>query len=89
MNLHERQISAREFNQNASAARKAANDAPLVVTERGRPTHVLMRYEEYERLTSNNRSALDMFADPRPEADFEFNPERDKSLPRIVEFDLD
>ncbi|MBO0904385.1 type II toxin-antitoxin system Phd/YefM family antitoxin [Jiella sonneratiae] len=87
MRVHERQISAREFNQNASAARKAANDAPLVVTDHGRPTHVLMSYEEYERLKKERRSVLDLFADPSPDADFDFQPQRDKSLPREVDFD--
>ncbi|MCE7027558.1 type II toxin-antitoxin system Phd/YefM family antitoxin [Jiella avicenniae] len=87
MTFHEHKMNARMFNQKLSAAKRAAEEGPVVVTDRGRPTHVLMSYAEYERLRGNRLSALDFFADRRPEADFDFDPPRDKSLPREVDFD--
>ena len=33
-------LSSREFNQNASEAKKAANNGPVFITDRGRPAHV-------------------------------------------------
>ena len=86
--LHsERKVSAREFNQNVSAIKKAASEAPVFVTDRGRPTHVLMSYDEYERLQKGRRSVLDLSGDPRAEADFDFDPPRDRSPPRRADFD--
>lgn len=87
MTFHEHKMNARMFNQKLSAAKRAAEESPVVVTDRGRPTHVLMSYAEYERLKGNRISVLDFFADRRPEADFDFDPPRDKSLPREVDFE--
>lgn len=42
-------ISAREFNRDVSAAKRAADHEPVVITDRGRPSHVLMSFEQYER----------------------------------------
>ena len=43
-------MSAREFNQNLASAKREAQEAPVVVTHRGEPTHVLMSYEEFTKL---------------------------------------
>ena len=43
-------ISARELNQDVSAAKRAAADGPVFITDRGRPSFVLMTMEAYERL---------------------------------------
>jgi prevent-host-death family protein len=44
-------MSSREFNQDTSHAKKAAARGPVVVTDRGRPTHVLLTYKRYQELT--------------------------------------
>lgn len=43
-------MTSREFNQNTSSAKKAAKHGPVFITDRGRPAHVLLTYEEYESL---------------------------------------
>ena len=43
-------FTAREYNQDASRVKRAANDGPVIITERGRPAHVLMTMAAYERL---------------------------------------
>ena len=43
-------FTAREYNQDASRVKRAAKDGPVIITERGRPAHVLMTVEAYERL---------------------------------------
>ncbi|MCA3227547.1 MAG: type II toxin-antitoxin system Phd/YefM family antitoxin [Burkholderiales bacterium] len=43
-------VSSREFNQDTSGAKKAALDGPVVITDRGRPAHVLLTYKAYCRL---------------------------------------
>jgi prevent-host-death family protein len=43
-------FTAREYNQDASAVKRAAKDAPVIITERGKPSHVLMTWETYRQL---------------------------------------
>lgn len=43
-------VTSREFNQNASAAKRAADTDVVFITDRGRPSHVLMSIESYDRL---------------------------------------
>lgn len=42
-------ISAREFNQNLSAAKRAADNAPILITERGEVRYVLMSYRDFNQ----------------------------------------
>lgn len=44
------QLSSREFNQDTSGAKRAAENGPVYITDRGRPAHVLLTYEAYELL---------------------------------------
>lgn len=50
-------LSSREFNQDASGAKRAARKGPVIITDRGRPAHVLLTIEAYEKLTRNTRKA--------------------------------
>ena len=43
-------VTAAEFNQRPSQVKRAAEDEPVVVTEHGRPSFVLLTYAEYQRL---------------------------------------
>lgn len=45
-------VTAAEFNQRPSQVKKAAADAPVIITEHNRPAFVLLRFEDYERLRS-------------------------------------
>lgn len=67
-------ISSREFNQGASEAKRAASKGPVIITDRGRPAHVLMSFEDYQRLTKQRRNIADALAMPDA-ADIEFEPE--------------
>lgn len=68
-------ISSREFNHAASEAKRAANEATVFITDRGRPAHVLMSITEYQRLTQHRRSIADALAMPvLDEADFVAEP---------------
>ena len=66
-------ISSREFNQDAGGAKKAAEKGPVIITDRGRPAHVLLSFEEYQRLVGKGPSLLDALAMPEGE-DIEFEP---------------
>ena len=43
--------SSREFNQDTSGAKRAANGGPVFITDRGRPAHVLLTYEHFRAST--------------------------------------
>jgi prevent-host-death family protein len=65
-------LSSREFNQNTSRAKRAAKKGPVFITDRGRPSHVLLTAEEYERITSGQKSIADLLAmSEAAEVDFE------------------
>lgn len=68
-------LSSREFNQDTSKAKRAAKKGPVFITDRGRPSHVLITAEEYERITGGRKSIADLLAMPAA-ADIDFNPPR-------------
>ena len=78
-------ISSREFNQDTSGAKKAAQQGPVYITDRGRPPHVLLCMEEYQRLTGLNTSIVDLLVMP-DSAPVEFEPERAAITPRSLDF---
>ena len=54
--------TSKEFNRQASALRRSASHEPLLITERGRPAHVLMSYAAYQALQSPVQSVADALA---------------------------
>jgi hypothetical protein len=60
-------LSSRELNHDVSSAKKAAQDGPVVITDRGKPSHVLMTYDEFcQALAMPGLSDID-FDPPRVE----------------------
>jgi prevent-host-death family protein len=57
-------FSSREFNQDASKAKKAAKVGPVIITDRGRPAHVLLTFDEYKRITGGRTKIADLLAMP-------------------------
>ena len=37
-------LSSREFNPDVSRAKRAAEDGPVIITDRGQPAYVLLRH---------------------------------------------
>ena len=68
-------LSSREFNQDASRAKRAAADGPVFITDRGRPAHVLLSIEDYRRLSGAELDIVDLLSAPK-EDDFEFDAPR-------------
>lgn len=78
-------ISSRAFNQEVSRAKKAAEEGPVYITDRGNPAHVLLTFAAYKKLTGSNRSIVDSLAMPDG-VDIDFEPERATIINRDVEF---
>src|SRR6266850_1689160 len=70
-------ISSREFNQDTSRAKKAAQEGPVFITDRGRPAHVLLTVEAYQKLTEGQKTIVDLLGMPQT-AEVEFEPPRMK-----------
>jgi PHD/YefM family antitoxin component YafN of YafNO toxin-antitoxin module len=60
-------LSSRQFNQDASKAKKAAMAGPVFITDRGKPAHVLLTFEEYQRMRGGRTKIADLLAMPGSE----------------------
>ena len=55
-----RSLSSREFNQATGLAKRAARTGPVYITDRGRPSHVLLSYDHYRELTEDQTRLADI-----------------------------
>ncbi|MFT3889507.1 MAG: type II toxin-antitoxin system prevent-host-death family antitoxin [Arachnia sp.] len=74
-------ITARDFNRDVSAAKRAADQGPVTITDRGIPAYVLLTAEAYSQLT-DKRSIVEWL---RCDDDIVFEPARLDDLPRAAE----
>jgi PHD/YefM family antitoxin component YafN of YafNO toxin-antitoxin module len=68
-------LSSREFNQDVSRAKRAADHGPVIITDRGEPAYVLLRHDEYGRLAGNSPRIRELL-DQAGVEDIEFEPPR-------------
>ena len=68
-------LSSREFNQDTSRAKRAAKRGPVFITDRGRPSHVLLSVEDYQKLAEKQKSIVDLLGMPAA-SEVEFEPPR-------------
>jgi len=76
-----RTFSSREFNQFVGEAKRAANDGPVLITDRGQAAYALLNINDYYKLQGKQLSLADALAQVDSDADFDFD------VPRI-EFDF-
>ncbi|MDX3977664.1 type II toxin-antitoxin system Phd/YefM family antitoxin [Shinella sp.] len=77
-------LTSRELNHDVSSAKKAAQNGPVIITDRGKPSHVLMTYDDFNRLSGKRRSLIETLSMPGlSEADF--SPERAQIVSRPVD----
>jgi prevent-host-death family protein len=75
-------FTSREFNQDTARAKRAAKNGPVFITDRGEPSHVLMSFDDYEKLKPADpdekkpKNLPEALADNRPGADFDWEPPR-------------
>jgi len=68
-------LSSRAFNQDTGRAKKAARKGPVFITDRGRPAHVLLTIEDYQKLAGAQANIVDLLAMPDV-AKIDFEPPR-------------
>jgi PHD/YefM family antitoxin component YafN of YafNO toxin-antitoxin module len=75
-------LSSREFNQDASKAKRAAKSGPVFITDRGRASLVLLTFDEYKKITGGQTKIADLLAMPgNEEIEFEAPQLRDPAQP--------
>lgn len=79
-------ISSRELNQDVSRAKRAADDGPVIITDRGEPAYVLLRHDAYRRLTGGGPSIVELLHLPDAE-NIEFEPPRLRGITRPAKLD--
>lgn len=77
-------VTSREFNQDTSGAKKAAQEGPVFITDRGRPAYVLVTIEDYQKWTGSSVSIVDMLVMPDAD-DIDFEPQRGHITERTVD----
>lgn len=82
----EHTITSREFNQDTGRAKRAAEDGPVFITDRGRPAHVLLSIRDYRKLAGKQPKIADLLAlAAEDDMDLEL-PRRDAHV-RAADFD--
>jgi prevent-host-death family protein len=78
-----KKLTSREFNQDTGGAKKAAEKGPVYITDRGRPSHVLMTFTDYESLTRNQPSIIELLSEPAgvEDIDVETSASREQARP--------
>ena len=80
-------LSSREFNQDRGRAKRAAAGGPVFVTDRGRPSLVLVTYEDWLKMSGGSLSIADALAGTIETAEIEFDLSPDRSLATGASFD--
>lgn len=79
-------LTSRQFNQDTSGAKRAADQGPVFITDRGRPSHVLMTMADYQQLTGTEAGIVERLA-MAAAGEIDFDPPR--AAPRLRAADLD
>ena len=81
-------FSSRDFTRDVSAAKRAAADGPVFITDRGRPAFALLKINDYYRITGHGDATLLNVMDGIPGGDgIEFEPPRLNLNVGTAEFD--
>lgn len=79
-------LTSRELNQDLGRAKREAQHGPVIITDRGKPAHVLLSIEDYRRLTGRRRTLAEALAMPGVAA-VDFEAPRLRDLPRVPDLD--
>jgi hypothetical protein len=74
-------MTSREFNQDRARAKREAARGPVYITDRGRPSHVLLSIEDYNRLAAAGRpDIVELLGSPPGIEDVAFEPPQDRTV---------
>ena len=79
-------LAGADFDHDIARAKRATENGPVIITDAGRPAYVLLRHEEYARLTAHRPTIIDMLAMPGV-GDIDFDPPKLDIRLKPPEFD--
>ncbi|MCX8520610.1 MAG: type II toxin-antitoxin system prevent-host-death family antitoxin [Rhodoferax sp.] len=75
MDIHT--FSSRDFTRDVSAAKRATEDGPVFITDRGRPAFALLKIDDYYRMADKGEPSFLALMDSIPGGgDIAFDPPR-------------
>ncbi len=80
-------FTSREFNQDTGGAKNAAQEGPVYITDRGKPSHVLLTFADYQRLAANQPTIIERLGLPLGIEDIEFTAPTSIDTANPAEFD--
>lgn len=57
-------LSSRDLNQDVGRAKRAALRGPVIITDRGKPSHVLLSIAQYRKLQGRGKSLVEALSMP-------------------------
>jgi prevent-host-death family protein len=69
-------MTSRAFNNDTGGAKRAAERGPVYITDRGRPSHVLLSYADYVHLAGSHPTMIELLGSPPGIEDVEFDAPR-------------
>jgi prevent-host-death family protein len=78
-------LSSRDLNMDIGRAKRAANDGPVIITDRGKPAHVLLSFAEYQRIVGQQQSIVDELGLPAGIEDIDLDFPRSREMPGQVD----
>lgn len=58
-------VSSRKFNQDVSKIKKAAKLGPVFITDRGKTSHVLLNFKDYQKLNPSLENIVESLSMPK------------------------
>ncbi|MFB0488222.1 prevent-host-death family protein [Methylobacterium sp. OAE515] len=78
-------LTSSAFDQDTERAKKAAAGGPVFITDRGQPTHVLLSFAEYRRLTGQEPDFVETLGWPEGVEDIAIDFPRSSPLPEAAD----
>jgi prevent-host-death family protein len=83
-----RTFSSRDFTRDVGAAKRAAAEGPVFITDRGRPAYALLKIEDYHALSGKAEESLLELMDRLPASGgIDFEAPRAAIATQVPEFD--
>jgi prevent-host-death family protein len=79
-------FTSRDFNRDPGSIKRAALAGPVFITDRNKPSLVVLAIKDYERLAGRGTSLFDVLM-PGDDQDFEFEPPTASLATRAAELD--
>lgn len=79
-------FTSRDFNRDPGSIKRAALAGPVFITDRNKPSLVVLTIKDYERLAGRGTSLLDVLM-PDEDQDFDFEPPKAHMAARPAELD--